>query len=455
MPEIYLSQAQMNGFSIDEYLTSRLENMIVIEQSNFVFTKLGRAVDLPKNLGTKTFSVRRYNSLPVELDSDGVPTAILAEGVAPTPLLPEGQKVSGTIDQFGAYMKITDWVKDIHMDDIKSVYQPELARHAAEVIERNIMAHFGDASEYYCDATSPATNDSVDDIVAADVLTFQDIRLVNLTMKNYNRSGHRMFGGHPVVVVHANVMQDLLDDTDLEDKMLVPGNENTPIKLGSLQRYMVYGFWIIESLIPDVTANSSGVNVYTSYVLGKDPYVVIKLGGGGVQFYSTGFSAEKTDPLAQHATFGYKLWTGAKIIDPIAITKIYSSSAYDAAIADFSTDPLGRSASQIKLTPTLTIAATLAQTAKDEVDYLTATVVDGDSTSVTSLGDGYYIAWTSSDETVCTVVNRTGYPFQGTVTAIKATSGTATITAQLMRVTAAGDVAVGDADTCAYTLTIA
>ena len=205
--------------------------------------------------------------------------------------------VDVSVDQFGAFIKETDWSKDIHFDNIKEIYQPELSRHAAEVIERNIMSKFSEASEYFCDATAPAANDAVNDIIAADVLTFDDVRIVNLTMKNYRRSGHSKFGGHPVVIVHANVMQDLLDDSDLEDKMLVPGNDNMPIKVGHLQKYMVYGFYIVETLIADVNANSSSVNVYTSYVLGKEPYAVATLGNGGVQWYSTGFKAEKTDPL--------------------------------------------------------------------------------------------------------------------------------------------------------------
>jgi hypothetical protein len=46
----------------------------------------------------------------------------------------------------------------------------------------------------------------------------------------------------------------------------------------------------------------------------------------------TGFEASKDDPLGQTSTFGYRMWTGAKVIDPLAITKIYSRSNYDVLI---------------------------------------------------------------------------------------------------------------------------
>lgn len=361
-----LAEVQANSISQNEYWSHRLLEMIKLEKSNFVFSNLGKAISLPKRQGTKKISVRRYNSLPVSAD---LTDEVLAEGIAPTPLIGEAQRVDAVINQYGAYMKETDWVDEIHFDDIKSVYQPELARHAAEVIERQIMSSFTDASEYFVGVYN-ATGSDVDLPVTAidkyilsnqgeNVLTLQDVRKVAITMKNYRRAGHSKFGGKPVLVCHTNVMNDLLDDAVLINKMLVPGNDNTPIKNGTLQKFLVFGIYFVETLIADITENTpsgsfnsgtatlgSAANVYTSYLLGRDPYVVVSLGKGGLQWKMTGFGAEKTDPLGQIATFGYKMWTGSKIIDPIAITRIYSQSAYDIAAPDFSSDAYGATADQ-------------------------------------------------------------------------------------------------------------
>ncbi len=451
MASTYLATAQANGLYTPEYWEKRMLEMIKLETNQFVFSSLGKSVNLPKNQGTKTITLKRYNSLPVELDSNGVPTAKLAEGVAPTPLIPEGQKVSGSVDQFGAYMEETDVERAIHFDDIKSIYQPELARHAAEVIERNIISKFSEASEYFCDDTATATNDDVDDIIAADVLTFDDIRIVNLTMKNHRRAGHPRYKNKPIVVVHPNVMQDLLDEADLLNKILVPGNDNTPIKLGTLESYLIYGFYVIESSIIEPTANSSGVNVYTSYVLGKEPYVVISLGNGSVEWKMTGIEASKSDPLGQWATFAYKLWTGAKVIDPIAITKIYSSSGYDAAISDFSTDPIGRTASQLSALlsdPTLTLSTPDTVVTTQDI---TVTITDDDNETVTALDDAYYVAWASSDKTKGTVAWKSD--FVATITGVA--DGTTNITATLMKKTSAGDVVVKASTAKAVTVDVA
>lgn len=330
-----LAVLQRNGLSVTEYFSKRLLEMIKLEKSNFVFTNLGVEMNLPKNEGTKTFTVRRYNHLPVGNHQ-------LTEGVPPTALKPEGHKVSGIINQYGALMEETDVAADIHFDNIKTVYQPELARHAAEVIERNVVASFTDASEYYVGTS----NTSVNDIAATDVVTFKDFRVVALTMSNANRKGHSRYGGKFVGVMHPNVMNDLIDDPVLVNKLLVPGNENGPIKQGTLAKYMAYGMYFTDTLVCPVTKNTGNVNVYTSYVLGYQPYMVLGLGGQNVKFYDTGFVADKADPLGQKATFGYKLWTGAKVIDPMAITRIYSASAYDIALYDDTNDTIGKAAQQ-------------------------------------------------------------------------------------------------------------
>ena len=338
---VNLAMAQANDIKRDEYFDKRLLEMIKLETSQFVFSNLGRKVEIPRKEGTTTIRLRRYNSLPASVSG-----STLTEGTAPTPLKISAVKVDGTISQYGAYIEESDVSSDIHMDDIKSIYQPELARHAAEILERVIVAALADGSDFFVGTGVTAVNDYTSSTAAA-ILTFDKVREAWLTMKVNRRGGHPRFGGKPVLVVHPSIMQDLLDDQDLVDKLLVPGNENTPIKNGSLQQYMVHGMYFVESLIlePVASTNTGNPNVYTSYLLGNEPYVVIGLSGGGVKFLMTGFTPSASDPLAQKQTFGYKMWGGAKVIDPVAVTAIYSLSSFD-KVADFSSDIHGATASQ-------------------------------------------------------------------------------------------------------------
>jgi len=139
-----LADAQKNGLFTDEYWEKRLLGMIAIEQKEMVFTNLGVSKTIPLNQGTKDYTLRRYNRLPVNLANQ-----LLAEGVAPDALKIEGNKVTGTVKQYGARIEVTDVTEDIHFDNIRSIYQPELARHGAETIERDVMSSFSEASEYF------------------------------------------------------------------------------------------------------------------------------------------------------------------------------------------------------------------------------------------------------------------------------------------------------------------
>lgn len=332
-----LAVAQQNGLSVDEYWQKRLLGIIAIERSEFVFQSLGVMKDIPMNQGTKTFTMRRYNRLPVSLVDQ-----LLAEGVAPEALKIEGQKVSGTVNQYGALIKSTDVSEDIHMDNIKTIYQPELARHALETIERVVLASFSEASEYFVGNYTDKA-----DLTDADILTFVDLRRIALKMKINLRKGHSSTGT-PIVVVRPEVMQDLLDDDALQNKMLATGMENSPIKNGSLKSYKVWDLFVQETLIGEVEVMPAvgevpAFNVYTSYVLGFEPYTVLKL--GNLSWHDVPFKAAVGNELAQTASVGYKMWTGAKVIDPLAITLVYSRSNY--AVEDVTaTDDYARPASQ-------------------------------------------------------------------------------------------------------------
>jgi len=336
MPDVInnLATVQKNGVKRTEYWAKKLEAIIRIEQRNFVFTSLGKQVSLPRKQGTTTYSFKRPNRLPISATGDLTP---LVEGQKPTALKVEFQKVQASVNQYGNYIIETDVVDAVGFDDVKKTYQPELAAIAAEEKELVTINSFADASERWVNGRV-----SDDEITATDTLTLAEGRLAVLTMRNAFRKGHAKYGGKFVGVVHVNVMQDLLDDATLLDNILVPGNENSPMKNGTLNSYQVYGTFYQETLVCPKKVNSEGVNVYTSVFLGQDPYAVLKF--GNLEWKETGFEADKNDPLGQTATLGYKHWIGAKVIDPLAITLVYSASAYDDA--SYTTDTLGAAASQ-------------------------------------------------------------------------------------------------------------
>lgn len=366
----YLDILQKNGLSEDQFWSRSLQKMIVLEQSEFVFTKLAKKESIPGNYGSKIWTTRRYLHLPVDLEKGR-----LAEGVAPTPMTVEGVTVSGTVNQYGAYIELTDVSKDIHFDDIFNIYQPELARHAAETIERDLM----DAVEAEASVRFAGSNTQVGTIKATDVVDFQDVRNAWIGMKNHFRKGHSLAGGKPIFVAHPNVLQDLLDDTNVvEDLIIVPGYDQKIIRSGSINEYTVYGIYFMESMVLDpVAEGASSANVYRSFLVGDGAFALLKLGTNDVKWYKKGFAADSGDPLGQKATLGYKLWTGGKVLDPMAVSVIYSGSGFDVEYADLSQDAYARPAIQ-------TLASIAVTEAPDDVSYVVDTVFDPTGLVVTA-----------------------------------------------------------------------
>ena len=335
----YLAVLQANGLSEDQFWSTSLQKMIVLERENLVFSKLAKKERIPKNAGTKIWTTRRYLHLPVDLAK-----GLLAEGIAPTPMTVEGRTVSGTVNQYGAYIELTDVANDLHFDNIFNIYQPELARHAAETMERDLLAAILAEASVRFVSTATAKGE----VTSSMTVAFDDVRRMWTRMKNHFRRGHRLAGGKPIFVAHPNILQDLFDDTSvIKDLIIVPGYDEKIIKTGSINQYTVYGVYFMESYILEPVAE--GLNsalVYPSILVGEDAFVQLDLGAGDVQWYKKGFVADSNDPLGQKATVGYKLWTGGKVIDPMAISVLYSGSDFDAEVADFSLDVNARAAKQ-------------------------------------------------------------------------------------------------------------
>lgn len=328
-----LDTAQKNNLKNETYWQKFLNRIIAIEKDQMVFQNLGKEVKIPLRSGTKEYTVRRYLHLPVD-----VTKSLLAEGVAPESLKMEGVRVSGEASQYGNYIELTDVVNDIHFDDLKKEYTPELARHAVELKERIVLKAFAEASEAIVGGHTAET-----ELTATDILTIDELRKVNLGIKVNKRRGHRKGGGSTITVVAPQVMQNLLDDERLLTHVLTPGQTNSPIKNNSLRNFKIYDLMIQESLILADPTTVGENDVYHSYMLGEDPYSIITI--GEAKWLESDFKAQSGDPLAQRATFGYKWWYGAKVVDPLAIVKI-SSVAGDFNIKADKTDNLSRPADQ-------------------------------------------------------------------------------------------------------------
>ena len=253
----HIADSQRNNLKTETYWAKRLMRIIALEEKEMPFIGLGDTVNIPKRQGNTKYTLKRYLKLPVDITK-----ALLAEGIPPEFMKMEGTRVTGEVHQYGAIIGFTDVADAIHFDNLKEVYQPELARHANELRERIVLETLdAEASEW--DVTG--------------VLTLQERRKAALTMRVNLRRGHKKGGGKTVTVVPPQVMQDLLDDEKLLTHMLQTGQENAPIKNATLRGYVVYDLAIQESMLLADYADYT-TNKFVSYMMGEDPYKVITMG---------------------------------------------------------------------------------------------------------------------------------------------------------------------------------
>lgn len=317
-----LQNAQANGLSVETILRDAVLEMITYKDKDFVFTKAGFDTTevIGANKGSTKITFMRYNPLEVDINKSQ-----LYEGYTNDPLQIGGHTISATLEEHGAWIKITSAVRDIHLHDIQVQYLPDMVRHANETKERIAIKHINSEASIYF-AGDKADEDS---ITAEDVLTLEDIKKGTLSFHSFLRRPHSKFRDKWVVVTSNHVMFDLLKDPELREQMII-GKENAPLKSGSLEEYTTFNTTFITTpmLGREAKKNENGVYVFDSYLIADKAYITTKLGKNDFKWHFTDFNATKDDPLGRFATFGYTMYFGAKVLDPVAIIRYKSASSY-------------------------------------------------------------------------------------------------------------------------------
>lgn len=327
-----LKDAQANGLKVEEILADTLLDMITYKDQDFVFTQAGfdTVEVIGANKGTSTISFMRYNPLPVDIEKSQ-----LYEGETNEPLEIGGHKISATLEEHGAWIRITSTLRDVHLHDIQVQYMPDLARHANETKERIALKHINSEASLQI-AGGKAT---VNDIAATDVLTLEDIKKGILSFDAYLRRPHSKFGEKWVLVTSNPVMFDLLKDEEIRQQMII-GKQNEPLRRGSLTEYTTFNTTYITTpmLGREAVKNTAGVYVYDSYLIADKAYITTKLGKHDFDWHIVPFTATYGNELGRVASFGYTMKFGAKVVDPISIINIKSTSSYGATTPIFVPD---------------------------------------------------------------------------------------------------------------------
>lgn len=303
---------------IKEYNDRKL---LEIAKTKTCFADYGQMRSLPKGNG-KTVNYRRWNLF------DPYDTVTkLTEGTIPEGLNLSQTEISATIEQYGAYVKITDVLDDVAFDDVVEGSRDLLGELLGTVVDhvtRDAMCS-GFTVQYAVNPDGDVPN-LRSEVSADNKLTVDEIRKAVRTLKygkarKFTRPGSN--GGHYICIVGPSAVYDLQKDPDWKAVHEYQDKEN--IYNGELGR--MYGVVFVESTESKVflEAGKGGADVHATLVFGADAYGVIKLEGAGVMqlIVKPRGSAGTGDPLDQISTIGAKVhgYT-AKILNDDWIVRI-------------------------------------------------------------------------------------------------------------------------------------
>lgn len=298
---------------LQTYFSKRL---LDIAGKDVVLTDAAYKEDIPAN-SSKTISFTQYARLTI-------PGSVLTEGTAPTDTALSPSAVTATIDQWGAFVTLTDLAELTVKHPLVQEAQLLLGEQAAETIETTVNSVLvAGTTVQYAGGVGGRSS-----LGAGNVMTTTELRKAVVTLqKNGARkinSGDKFdnnssAGNYYILYVDPSVAMDILADSDFK-----AANQ---YNAESLKAGRVLGTWfgvmvVISNVILTI---SSTVTVHTSYLVGRNAYAVTNLqnlksyieGPGGV-----------ADPLHQKRTIGWKVGFKAAILNNNFMVRIESASNY-------------------------------------------------------------------------------------------------------------------------------
>lgn len=273
--------------------------------------------------GGKTIEFRRFSPLPRALTA-------LTEGVTPDGTNLNVTKLIASVEQYGAYVTISDVLDLTAIDPIIEEATQLLGAQAGEtldVITRDVL-HGGVNVMYAPKVAADGTETEVllrSDLDATSTLTVKTINLAVARLKENNTKP--LDDGYFVAIVHPNVSCDIMNSEGWLEAHKYANPEN--IYRGEIGR--IGGVRFVESTLAKITAGeaSGGLSVYSTLVIGKNAYGVTEINGGGLEhIVKPKGSGGTSDPLNQRSTTGWKaIKTAERLVEEYMIRIEHTSEA--------------------------------------------------------------------------------------------------------------------------------
>ena len=304
-----------------EMKTFYSDYLIDMAEPNLVHDQFGQKHPIPKT-GGKIIEFRKYDSLPKALTP-------LTEGVTPN-----GQKLSmsvitSNVQQYGGYIELSDILLLTAIDN-NLVQAAELrgsqAGRTLDTITRAVLN--GGTNVQYAEGQVTARNALVGGQASGNhYLTVDAVRRAVRFLKVMNAP---KINGNYVGIIHPDVSYDLMSDP----KWVNVKTYSDPDGIYEGEIGKIEGVRFVETAEAKVFegAGASGVDVYSTLILGADAYGVTEITGGGLEHIVKQLgSAGTADPLNQRATAGWKATKTAERLVEQYMVRIETASTFGTA----------------------------------------------------------------------------------------------------------------------------
>lgn len=293
------SQNQLTAESAEFYQRTMLEALY----ENAVFMKYGDKENIPKNAGSTT-SWRR-------LEMPTYSTTALTEGTTPASIDLTINKVSATVQQFGAWTKISDFIDMVGLDPLVTRVSELFGDHAAnsmDIVVRDILAS-GTNIIYANNRASKAT------LAAGDKITTADIQKIRATMVKNNVKTIKLPNGKQgyLAFVHPDTVTQIMNLQEWKD-------QNTYVDTANREQGIagqMYGVYFLETPLAKTFADGgSGANLSGKVitVIGKGAYGIPNVDGSAKPEILVYGDGSTENPMALYKTVAWKsCFTAARL----------------------------------------------------------------------------------------------------------------------------------------------
>lgn len=294
-------------------------------EPTYVWGKFGKTEAMPKNKGQTIKWIR-----PIAFPASTVP---LQEGVTPTAQKMNTEIVTGTLQQYGNVVVITDVVEDTFEDPILQMATREIGEQAAKTVEQIIYnAVKGGTSLLYANGagrTSVNTPLRLNTLRAAvKTLKTNKAKRITKTVSASPNYGTSSVEPAYVAICHTDLEPDIRNLEGFKAvadyghmKPIVPEEfgavENVRfVTTADTAPFTDAGGAKAGSGTTMVSTSGTSADVYPIIIFGEDFFAQVPLKGAySMQPIVHNAKPDSGDPLAQRSFVGYKFWFTAQILN--------------------------------------------------------------------------------------------------------------------------------------------